>query len=272
MIDIPHVRMTLLTYYQNSKDGRPVGNMSQGPPLSPDLMYPSIWANGPASSLISSILGPSPHVNYVNGNTALPGYTGARQSVHADLTFNHATFPFAYVANYYLTDVSPANGSTELWIGSHQDTTFADHRNCGVPTPPGASIDEVAFGIRPELLEQRRVWAPPIQPTIPKGSVVIRDLRLWHAGIANPGTDPRIMLAFVHTPNWYMCPGRVVLPEAAKELVESWGKRKDAPVVYDAVWVPAEVDHKTVKFTPNFSSANEGYKRFLPDLPEGYTF
>lgn len=56
--------------------------------------------------------------------------------------------------------------------------------------------------------------------TIPKGSVVVRDLRLWHAGIANPGTDPRIMLAFVHTPSWYMCPGRIVLPEAARELVE----------------------------------------------------
>ena len=67
--------------------------MSQGPPLKPELMYEDIWANGPATTVISSILGPKPHVNYVNGNTALGGFNGARQNVHADLTFNHGLFP-----------------------------------------------------------------------------------------------------------------------------------------------------------------------------------
>ena len=101
--------------------------------------------------------------------------------------------PFAVVTNYYLVDVSPANGSTELWVGSHRNTTFADCRNC-------TEEPSTDFGIRSEPLAERRVFAPPIQPTVKKGSVVLRDLRLWHAGLSNPSPDPRIMLAFVHTP------------------------------------------------------------------------
>lgn len=174
--------------------------MSQGPPLAPEMMYEDIWANSPALEVISSILGPEPVVNYVNGNTALGGYSGARQRVHADLTFNHGTFPFAIVTNYYLIDVSPSNGSTELWIGSHRDTSFADHRNCHPDSAKDVVWSEHEFGIKANLLEDRRRLAPPVQPVVKKGSVVLRDLRLWHAGLANPSPDPRIMLAFVHTP------------------------------------------------------------------------
>lgn len=241
--------------------------MSQGPPLKPELMYEDIWANGPATTVISSILGPKPHVNYVNGNTALGGFNGARQNVHADLTFNHGLFPFAMVTNYYLVDTSPANGSTEIWLGTHRDTSFADHKNC----VEDASGDELKFGIKEELLEARREYAPPIQGVVKRGSVVIRDLRLWHAGLCNPSPDPRIMLAFVHTPWWYQCPAKVVLPEAARALVEGWSKR-DAPIVYDAHFVPADLDHTKVVFNPNFSSANEGYLASLPDLPRGFVF
>ncbi|PKS06035.1 hypothetical protein jhhlp_007869 [Lomentospora prolificans] len=270
-------------FNDNSADGAPTGNMSQGPPLTPDLMYTDVWANQPAATVISAILGPNPRINYVNGNTALGGYDGARQRVHADLTFNHAQFPFAIVTNYYLIDVSPANGSTELWLGSHRDTSFHDHRN-GHPVDPATAPSnskfgiydpklEMEFGIRDELLEQRRAYAPPIQPTVKKGSVVLRDLRLWHAGLANPSPDPRIMLAFVHTPWWYQCPAKVVLPEACRDLVEGWARREVSPVQYWAHFVPAEVDHKTIKFNPNFSSDNKGYLDMLPkDVVMGFVF
>ena len=177
--------------------------MSQGPPLEPSSMYEDIWANKPAACVLSSLLGPKPHVNYVNGNTAIGGFGGARQRVHADLCFNHGQLPFAIVANYYLVDVSAANGSTETWVASHRDTSFADHCNCPEPgeeeKPLGPNgIPEIA--IKPHLLEARREYAPPIQPVVRRGSVVLRDLRLWHAGLANPSKESRIMLAFVHTP------------------------------------------------------------------------
>lgn len=259
--------------------------MSQGPPLQPELMYDDIWANGPAAAVIQCLLGPKPCVNYVNGNTALGGFKGARQAVHADLSFNHAQMPFGIVANYYLVDTSSENGSTEIWVGSHQGTTFADHRNCdldsyhankenntGPITVKGSkAIKEFKFGIHEDLLEQRRSFAPPIQPSIQRGSVVLRDIRLWHAGICNSSEHPRIMLAFVHTPAWYQCPGKVVLPESAKVLVDRWASQKH-PVQYNVHFVPTQIDHKTVKFAPNFDSRNKGYKSLLPDLPSGFSF
>ncbi|CAK7229758.1 hypothetical protein SCUCBS95973_007336 [Sporothrix curviconia] len=264
-------KMDTTHYNENSVDGRPTGNMSQGPPMDPDLLYEDIWANVPAAAVLSAVLGPKPHVNYVNGNTALGGFGDARQRVHADLFFNHAQFPFAIVTNYYLVDVSPANGSTELWLGSHRDTSFRDHRNCPAAGDTTVAKGELEFGIRDERLAARRKTAPPMQPTIKKGSVVLRDLRLWHAGLANPATDPRIMLAFVHTPWWYECPARVVLPAAAEEHVRRWSSRARHPVHYDAHFVPASLDHRKVKFDPNFSSANKGFLSMLPaDLGSGY--
>lgn len=72
------------------------------------------------------------------------------------------------------------------------------------------------------------------------------------------------MLAFVHTPRWYQCPAKVVLPESAKPLVKQWAARKHDPIAYSAHFVPRNVDHKTVVFNPNFSSQNRGYLDMLP--------
>ncbi|CAI4213194.1 unnamed protein product [Parascedosporium putredinis] len=210
--------------------------MSQGPPLTPPLMYTDIWANQPAATVLSALLGPNPRVNYVNGNTALGGFPGARQRVHADLTFNHAQLPFGIVTNYYLTDTDDDDDRSTAY-----DPTL-----------------EVKFGIREELVERRRAYAPPIQPVVRKGSVILRDLRLWHAGVANPSPVPRIMLAFVHTPWWYQCPARVVLPEACRGLVREWAERAVSPVCYRAEYVPADVDHKTVKFSPTLAAITRG--------------
>ena len=101
--------------------------MSQGPLLEPDLMFGDIWANGPALAVISGVIGPSPRINWAGGNTLLGNYDVARQNVHADSAWNHGTFPHSYATNYFLCDVSEEYGSTEVWLGSHTDTTFNDH-------------------------------------------------------------------------------------------------------------------------------------------------
>ena len=70
-----------------------------------------------------------------------------------------------------LVEATEENGATEVWLGTHRDTTLADH----IAPNKGA--------IQPELLEARRAVRPPVQPHIPKGALIIRDLRLWHAGV-----------------------------------------------------------------------------------------
>jgi len=261
---------TLPTTHRNyvAGDGDFCGNISQSPPLDPEFMYGDIWANPAAAAVLNCLLGPKPYVTYVNGNTALGGFQGTRQRVHSDVTFNHGLFPFAIVANYFLVDVSAANGSTEVWLGSHRDTTFADHRNCGLDISADGDAD---IGIRVDLVEARRAIAPPIQPAIKRGSVVLRDLRLWHAGVGNPSPHTRVMLAFVHMPWWYQCPAKVKLPEKARDLVERW-TRQEHPVQYHAEFLPGTIDHKLLDFTADFSSSNKGYRSMLPELSEGFVF
>lgn len=110
-----------------------------------------------------------------------------RQPVHADADFEHPSHPFALVVNVGLVDMIPENGSTEVWLGTHTYTGIADQE--------GAHGERASGRIKESLLEQRRALAPPVQPVIPKGSVVIRDLRLWHAGMPNKTNDVRVMLA-----------------------------------------------------------------------------
>jgi hypothetical protein len=206
-------------------------------------MYPDIWANPFTVAVVSAILGPRPHVNYVNGNTALP-HTSGRQEVHADLNFNYPSHTFALVANYYLTDTDESNGATEIWLRSHRETHFDLHQ-------PSASW------IRPDVISTAAQGPfPPIRPSIKAGSVVIRDLRHWRAGRSNPSPNPRIMLAFVHFPWWCQNAQRITLPESSRQFLESVSDR----VVYDADFVDGEVDHMRTEFKANFESGNESYK------------
>ncbi|KAK0923154.1 hypothetical protein LTR91_005422 [Friedmanniomyces endolithicus] len=145
-------------------------------------------------------------------------------------------WPFAFAFNIPLCDMSVENGSTELWIGSHKDSNIDQH--C---TFAGG---ETGLVIKPELLEERRQHSPPIQPSTKKGSLIIRDIRLWHAGMPNRTNIPRIMLAFVYQPRWFQAPSRVILPLRAKRLVEQW--EAETGVEFQATWVDGVVDHKTI--------------------------
>jgi len=83
--------------------------------------------------------------------------------------------------------MTPENGSTEIWLGTHQGTTIADQE--------GEHGDRASGRIKQHLLDARREVRPPTQPVVKKGSMIVRDLRLWHGGKPNLSEDPRVMLA-----------------------------------------------------------------------------
>jgi hypothetical protein len=95
--------------------------------------------------------------------------------------------------------------------------------------------------------------------------VVVRDLRLWHAGVPSKSKEYRMMLGFVYTAWWYKCTSPVVFPDSAREIVVQWSKQKH-PVIYNTYFAAPEVDHKTVVFTPSFDSTNEAYRSILPSI------
>jgi hypothetical protein len=60
----------------------------------------------------------------------------------------------------------------------------------------------------------RRAVAPPVRGNARKGSVLIRDMRLWHRGTPNHSAATRFMIAMIHSVAWYRRTRRFELEEA----------------------------------------------------------
>jgi hypothetical protein len=169
-----------------------VGNLQQDPPPVKSFFHPSIFMNPIATQVTSGVLGPKPKWTFCSGNSAMPPVSGSepqRQPVHADADFAHPSHPFALVVNVPMIDFTPENGSTEIWLGTHTGALS------GLQVQDGAHGERASGRIKKHLLEERRRVRGPSQPKIKKGSIVIRDLRLWHAGMPNYTDDVRVMLA-----------------------------------------------------------------------------
>lgn len=111
----------------------------------------------------------------------------ASQPVHSDADFQHPDHPFALVINVPLITMTPENGSTEVWLGTHQGSNLHAQE--------GLHGERASGRIKEDELEKQRAIRPPCQPVVPKGSIILRDLRLWHAGIGNQTDTVRVMLA-----------------------------------------------------------------------------
>ena len=225
--------------------GTATRNMDQAPPLLPELMFQDVWANSMAVAILSAVMGPKLVCHYANGNTALKAE--GRQPVHSDIDKPHPSYPFAYAINIPLCGTSAINGSTEVWLGSHHDSNVDQHV---------VGHGESGLIIKSELLTERRKSSPPIQPSTKRGSLILRDIRLWHAGMPNRTDKPRIMLAFVVQPKWFQAPSKVLLPLRAKSLVEQW--EAATGLEYAAQWVNGDVDHRKVNSEEvDFSTRNQ---------------
>ncbi|KAI6089807.1 hypothetical protein F4821DRAFT_256811 [Hypoxylon rubiginosum] len=204
--DIPKHLASRKVHYNH---GTELKNISQTPPLSPEYLHEEVWANRFAVAIMEHIIGPRPQLSYATSNIALPGGQG-RQAVHSDYYCHHLDFPVFLEVNIFLDDASPENGSTEIWPGTHYGYNKEHH------TFPNAGW------IRHDVFAERAKVCPPFQPTVSKGSICIRDFRLWHAGMPNNTTNPRIMLGFIFNPRWFGSQMRLRFPIEAKQRIESW--------------------------------------------------
>jgi ectoine hydroxylase-related dioxygenase (phytanoyl-CoA dioxygenase family) len=169
------------------------GNIQQDPPPFPPYLSREVLCNEIVIAITQSILGKGLVNGMYSGNTALPHSTG-RQPVHADMgqlwPSQAVAHPaYALVVNVLPVDVSPANGSTEIWPGTHLDTSVI--------------LQEGDIKVSEEQLAAQRKVAPGFQYNAKAGSVVIRDIRMWHAGMPNPSDHPRPMIAMIHFVSWW---------------------------------------------------------------------
>jgi hypothetical protein len=186
------------------------GNIQQDPPPFHPYLFKEVLANEIVIAITKAMLGPGLKNAFYSGNTALPK-AGGRQPVHADLgqlwpDLPAATPPYALVVNVLPVDVSPQNGSTEIWPGTHRDTSV--HYQSG------------DIKVSEEKLAERRKVSPGFQYTARAGSVVIRDMRLWHAGMPNPSDTPRPMIAMIHYISWWSDLEPMVFPKGTESYFE----------------------------------------------------
>ncbi|MCX6047346.1 MAG: phytanoyl-CoA dioxygenase family protein [Chloroflexi bacterium] len=190
-LDILHERMEadsqrLIKDKRWGGAGSVLGHLQQGPPPFAPYVFSDIMANPFAIQVSKAILGEGLYNRFYNGNANCPG--SGTQPLHGDaphlwqdMTIAHPTV--SLVVNVSLVNVTAENGATELWPGTHLVLV-----NRG---PISAEVEA-----------QRRELAPPVRATARKGSLLLRDMRLWHRGVPNHSNEIRHMIAMVHNVKW----------------------------------------------------------------------
>lgn len=203
------------------------GHLQQGPPPFAPFIFRDIVANHYVIQVTNELLGPGIYNNFYNGNTNCPG--SSTQPLHRDSDHlwqkQEVAHPTAeVVVNISPQDTSEDNGSVELWPGSHLDVS-------------GRKIDEA------HEAERRRI-APPIRGSAKKGSVLIRDMRLWHRGVPNTSKEPRHMIAMIHRIHWLRSRRRLKYQTGCEAAFEN------SELDHNAEFVSEELDDYL--FNPKF--------------------
>jgi hypothetical protein len=185
-------------------------NVQQDPPPNPEYLFRDVLLNDYVIDITESVLGPGMVNAFYSSNMALPN-TDQRQPVHADIghlwpNMDRATPAYALVINLPLVDMSAANGSTEIWPGTHGDTSVA--------------MQQGDIKVSDEKLAEWRAKRPPIQPSVKAGSILIRDIRMWHAGMPNPSDQPRPMVAMIHWVGWWQHVFKMKFPKGTEQFFE----------------------------------------------------
>lgn len=208
------------------------GHVQHQPPPFADAIYPDIVANPIAGDVARSILGDDIRIVLYTANTSLPG--SARQRTHPDLPqlwpqLGASSPPFLLVANVTLVETT-LDDAIEVWPRTHYD-------------PMNRVVDGAwEFQVPLDRLEEQRSNVPPLQVPHPKGSLILRDVRMWHGAVPNRTDRTRVMMSTSFAPAWYSATP-IRFAADAKEVVASLA----VPVV--AEFVDEEFDYLDPAFS-----------------------
>ena len=176
-------------------------------PLIAPFSDEQVVAHPLAVAVMEEALGPEFACSFYHSNTAYPG--SEVQPVHRDHgpLFGSAEMSIPtpathLVLNVPLCDFSEENGSTEVWPGTH------------------LIVDRAAED-RGDL-EARARTLPSIRTNVRAGSLVLRDLRVWHRGMPNRADYARPMLAIVYARGWVVQEPPLSIPQATWD---DWSER-----------------------------------------------
>lgn len=229
-VDRLHQRMLLDRDYLDAAGHQlPELRGNQPMPRDPAYLFPDMVQNPFVAQILIAVMGPEPSCGLYSSNVSLPGC--GEQLLHVDMSPRLPDVPTNYacncmVVNTALVDFTVENGATEVWPGSHL-----------VPPSVGAWL------ISPEEQTQRASTQPPARACMPRGGVLLRDIRLWHRGPANHTAQVRPMVAQIT--NGAFRPGQSKLdsipsvglyPEACRPIFET------GPIHYNPQYTSAPIN------------------------------
>ena len=144
--------------------------------------------------IMEALLGEDLVCHYLATNACAPG--SEHQPAHSDyrILFPEADIavpPFHIVLNIPLVDVTEENGPVEYWAGGTHRLNI-----------PFGQVDAIAQHMNSEFA------------TMPAGSLMMRDGRMWHRGTTNRSNAPRPQIAIVYTRPWVDMGVRIDIPKA----------------------------------------------------------
>ena len=151
-------------------------------------------ANPLIENVVAAVLGEGAWLGFYNGNVNLPG--SVHQPLHFDRPFSWRSEAAArrdgqrwppptttLSCSVALSEITEANGATEIYPGTHQETAVTQWSL-------GERLSE-----HPALVER---WGPPSRMPIPAGGICFRDPRMWHRGVPNSSDEVRPMIALTY--------------------------------------------------------------------------
>lgn len=182
------------------------GHVQHNPPLRAEHLHPEVFANPRALQVAYALLGKPVQLMLYTGNTMLGG-TSQMQPVHWDerqlwAGLESSVPGHSLTVNLPLVDVTEENGAIEVWPGTHLDNRSGAQRS--------------SLHVPAEWLAGRESVRVPTR----KGSLFLRDGRMWHRGTTNATPEPRPMIAVVYSASWFR-PLAVDLHPDCKPIVEA---------------------------------------------------
>ncbi|KAF8920173.1 hypothetical protein CPB85DRAFT_614914 [Mucidula mucida] len=192
-------------------------NFIQAPPLTTrSLFFEDVYANDFVHQVVCSYIGPRPAWTFITGNNANKRTT-ERQTVHKDSSYIHPLAPSIVIANFSIERVLTCERIYGILAGFAR---YYHTRRSDVARP-------VSNHTRSRMLHSSRTarstpqCQTPIQIVCKPGGVLLRDQRIWHAGMPNASDEDRIMLAMMFTAPWYPNDRKFKLPHFAREILEA---------------------------------------------------
>jgi ectoine hydroxylase-related dioxygenase (phytanoyl-CoA dioxygenase family) len=143
---------------------------------------PLLYANPTVLAIMENLFSKDYILTYFASDTPFPGSDYQRVHLDARLPFPEAPYGvpvYSVVVNAPLVDFTDENGPLEMW-------------------PNGTHM--IA---QPKDLERMAALMPSIKPHLKAGSLLLRDVRLWHRGTPSNGARSRPNMALVYSRGWF---------------------------------------------------------------------